>query len=125
MINGLGQANENADRLMHMQAIHPSFASHYVSLTKDSMLYKILRQPQILVNSMHKHAVKLDALPDGLRIAALASDGIIEAIEVINAKAPIIGIQWHPEHMANEDSARLYKFFVESAQTLTPPQYSE
>lgn len=42
------------------------------------------------------HHQAIDTLGSGLRIAARAPDGVIEA--VVHETAPITGVQWHPEH---------------------------
>lgn len=42
------------------------------------------------------HHQAIDGLGAGLRIAARAADGVIEA--VVHESAPITGVQWHPEH---------------------------
>lgn len=42
------------------------------------------------------HHQAIDTLGKGLRVAARADDGVIEA--VVHESAPITGVQWHPEH---------------------------
>lgn len=42
------------------------------------------------------HHQAIAKLGQGLKVAARASDGVIEA--VVHASAPITGVQWHPEH---------------------------
>ena len=49
------------------------------------------------VNSFHHQAV--DGLGSGLRVAARASDGTVEAIEGAGGFA--IGVQWHAETLAD------------------------
>ncbi|MCE9637579.1 MAG: gamma-glutamyl-gamma-aminobutyrate hydrolase family protein, partial [Planctomycetes bacterium] len=52
------------------------------------------------VNSFHHQAV--GRLAPGLRIAARASDGIVEAVEAIDCAGPFfLGVQWHPEREGN------------------------
>lgn len=46
------------------------------------------------VRSSHHQAV--DRLGEGLRVAAVAPDEIVEAVE--HETAPITSVQWHPEH---------------------------
>jgi putative glutamine amidotransferase len=46
------------------------------------------------VNSRHHQAV--DRLADGLRITAVAPDGIVEAVEDAGQRF-CLGVQWHPE----------------------------
>lgn len=45
----------------------------------------------VVVNSCHRQAVRVVA--PGFRVTALASDGIVEAIE----RPPFYGVEWHPE----------------------------
>ena len=57
------------------------------------------------INSRHHQAV--DQLAEGFQIAAVAPDGVIEAIEGHGH----FGIQWHPESDAT--GAHIYRAFVE------------
>lgn len=59
--------------------------------------------PSIEVASSHHQAV--DVLGEGLRAAAYAADGIVEAIESVDDARWTLGIQWHPE--ADIPQARL------------------
>jgi putative glutamine amidotransferase len=63
------------------------------------------------VNSLHHQAVK-DLAP-GLRVAARAPDGIIEAVEV-EGHPFALGVQWHPEELAYRDgrAQRLFAALV-------------
>lgn len=56
----------------------------------------------IQVNSLHRQAISKTA--PGLQVEALAEDGTIEAVSVIDAKGFAIGVQWHPEYWAETDS---------------------
>lgn len=62
------------------------------------------------VNSYHHQAVK--AIPEGWRVSAVSPDGIIESIEYPGQ--PIFSVQWHPEVLGDENSARLFTAFVNS-----------
>lgn len=44
----------------------------------------------------HHQAVR--AIGDGLQVVARAADGTVEA--VVHRAAPLVGVQWHPEHPA-------------------------
>jgi gamma-glutamyl-gamma-aminobutyrate hydrolase PuuD len=50
------------------------------------------------------------------RAVASSSDGIIEAIERSSATTDNweIGVQWHPEKMAEGSSGRLFNAFIEA-----------
>jgi putative glutamine amidotransferase len=54
------------------------------------------------VNSSHHQAI-LDP-GRNLRVVARAPDGVIEAVEMAGDSAWVMGVQWHPERMAETDS---------------------
>lgn len=54
------------------------------------------------VNSFHVQGVRPTDLAAGLRTAALADDGLVEAIE--HDDYPIRAIQWHPERPPADDT---------------------
>ncbi len=56
------------------------------------------------VNSSHHQAVATPG--DGLRIAARCpDDGVIEAVEGTASGHFVLGVQWHPERMVDDDAA--------------------
>lgn len=57
---------------------------------------------EVQVNSLHRQAIGEKA--PRLQVEAKAQDGTIEAVSVIDAKGFAIGVQWHPEYWAEEDS---------------------
>lgn len=57
----------------------------------------------IEVNSYHHQAVKKPA--EGLDVIAYAEDNTIEAY--VHQSLPIIGVQWHPEILANSEETKL------------------
>jgi putative glutamine amidotransferase len=88
-------------------------ARHDVHIESDTRLAKILGTREINVNSSHHQAIR--GVGDGLRVTASAPDGIIEGLE--DPQHPFyVGVQWHPEDMPGEDSARrIFGAFVEAA----------
>lgn len=56
------------------------------------------------VRSSCHHHQGVERVGDGLRVAARASDGLVEAIE--RDAGWMVGVQWHPEVTANEDPAQ-------------------
>ena len=70
-------------------AIH----SHAARLEPATRLQRALGAEDVSVASGHHQAVA--GLGVGLRVAATAPDGVVEAIE--HMEAPITGVQWHPE----------------------------
>jgi len=51
----------------------------------------------VRVNSSHHQSIRQPGR--GLRVAACAPDGVIEAVEWIGGPEWIVGVQWHPERM--------------------------
>lgn len=80
--------------------------AHPVQIMPDSPLHTIFPQPEILVNSLHHQGIK--DLGAGLSVAAVAPDGVIEAVYL--PKEPVMAVQWHPEMMLVKDNAMLILF---------------
>ena len=52
-----------------------------------------------------------------MKITALATDGVVEALEFIDNELFFLAVQWHPEMMAaqdNKDMLKLFKALIES-----------
>ena len=81
---------------------HRQDGKHMVRVIEGSLLSDIIEQDSGMVNSRHHQAVEM--LAPGFRVSALAPDGIIEAIELVDrTQHPfVLGIQWHPETMIRE-----------------------
>jgi len=80
--------------------------SHPVQIETGSRLAALVCQGRIAVNSLHHQCI---AEPGGgMRVAARAEDGLIEAIENPDS-AFEIGVQWHPERMAGPAGAGLFR----------------
>ena len=105
--------------LLHSQKEERSETTHSVEIVEDSLLYSIMKNNAIEVNSIHHQAVW--HIPKGLRGVAFAPDGVCEAVEV--ESYPILGVQWHPEHLSMKSSENiayslhfaLFKWLVEEA----------
>jgi putative glutamine amidotransferase len=90
--------------------------AHAVTLTPGSRLADMLPAREFSAPSWHHQAVR--RLAPGLRAAAQAPDGTIEAIEF--PEHPwLIGVQWHPELAADNDPVhqRLFDELVKAAAT--------
>ena len=81
---------------------------HFISIKKDSLLYKILGREKLLVNSSHKEALEYTDLD------VCANSDCIEAIENKN-KRFFLGVQWHPEKMIEYDNLerKIFDYFKE------------
>ena len=88
-------------------------ARHVVSIRQGSLLSRILAANTLKIVSSHHQAVK--QLGVHLRVAALAPDGVIEAIELEDARFFVV-VQWHPEMDPEAEAThRLLRAFIEAA----------
>ena len=71
--------------------------SHAVRVVPGGRLAAILQRDSFAVNSLHGQGVK--QLGSGLRIEALAPDGLVEAFSAESGGFNL-GVQWHPEWLA-------------------------
>ncbi len=96
----------------HEQTNPRDKVSHEVKLKKSSKIYNITKKEKIEVNSAHHQSV--NNLGKNFISSALASDGVIEAIEHI--KHPwCLGVQWHPEFLITKSDTAIIKDFVNNA----------
>ena len=95
--------------LAHEQPNPRNEAGHAVTLEPDSALYRITERADMQVNSAHHQAV--DAAAPGLKVNALAPDGVVEGIED-PARRWFIGVQWHPEFAIDPGDNRIFESFL-------------
>ncbi|MEZ2128393.1 MULTISPECIES: gamma-glutamyl-gamma-aminobutyrate hydrolase family protein [unclassified Sinorhizobium] len=82
-----------------------------VFVKEGSCIARLIGSGEVRVNSLHRQAIAETA--PRLQVEALAEDGTIEAVSVIDAKAFAVGVQWHPEYWAETDqpSRKLFGAF--------------
>jgi putative glutamine amidotransferase len=85
---------------------------HLVHVAADTHLRRLLGTDTLSVNTRHLQAVAEPGA--GLRVAALAPDGVIEALESEDGR--FLGVQFHPERMGPE-AAPLFRHLVEAARS--------
>ena len=92
---------------------HPfDLLSHWVDVNQDSRLAALVGERRFQVNSLHHQSIA--QLATGLQAAALAPDGLVEAVEVRGHPFGL-AVQWHPEVLPGEASTRaLFAGFVEA-----------
>src|SRR5690606_26069404 len=101
--------------IQHSQKAPTYHPSHFVKIKNDSLLRKITNKEVIKVNSFHHQAVK--DVPQPLQVSGIASDGIIEAIES-TIHPFVLGVQWHPEALAQKDdfiSIKIFEAFIQKS----------
>ncbi|RJF69011.1 gamma-glutamyl-gamma-aminobutyrate hydrolase family protein [Deinococcus cavernae] len=91
----------------HAQQASPPAVGHEVQFTPGSLLAECHGVQKVFVNSYHHQA--LDRLAPTLRCAAVAPDGIVEALE----GEGLIAVQWHPEltFAAHPDTQGTFRAF--------------
>lgn len=89
--------------LNHDQAEERGVATHRVNIEEGSRLAEIFGEKSLFVNTFHHQAVS--RVPQGFAVSAVATDGVIEAMEATDGRS-IIGVQWHPETFILKDDNR-------------------
>ena len=78
--------------------------NHNVDVLPGTVLEEILgRSGAVHVNSRHHQGVVRENLAPGLRVSAVATDGIVEGIEVSGERF-VVGVQCHPERDGEADA---------------------
>ena len=82
---------------------------------EDGHLAELAGGSSVRVNSSHHQSVQKPGR--GLRVAARAPDGVIEALEWTAGPGWAVGVQWHPERMPDDPfAAALFRRLVREAQ---------
>lgn len=100
--------------LNHKQAHNYDEGIHAVEIFKDTALYECIKKEKLLVNSLHHQGIRKKA--PNVKINAMATDGLIEGIEVENAKMAM-AVQWHPEFLYKNDesSQKIFNLLVKKS----------
>lgn len=88
-----GSLVQDLGRAGHRRAAADPFVETLVRLEDAGDLHTDVDVTQPARCSHHQ---AIEHLGTGLRVAARAGDGVIEA--VVHESAPVTGVQWHPEH---------------------------
>lgn len=100
--------------ICHDQPFYYDIPAHHVAVEPGTLLAEIAGKDTLEVNSMHHQAVR--KLAPGLIASAHAPGGLIECVEKPDYPF-LIGVQWHPEYLWQNDeaAARLFQAFVDAA----------
>jgi putative glutamine amidotransferase len=84
---------------------------HVIELLRGTLLHKIFKRQKMKVNTTHHQAIRDPG--KGLVINATASDGIVEGIESTKHSF-VLGVQWHPEVLAQRSPAhrKIFSSFI-------------
>tara|TARA_Y100000310_G_scaffold344548_2_gene457904 strand:- start:1165 stop:1860 length:696 start_codon:yes stop_codon:yes gene_type:complete len=109
--NGTINLKLPTEQISHYQYTPGNQASHKVRVIQNTRLRKIVDADSLNVNSFHTQGIKQVA--PGFIASAVSEDGLIEAIES-NNHTFIMGLQFHPEKMPNEEfSRKIFTHFVD------------
>lgn len=91
------------------------YAVHNIIIEEGSKLHEIFGVTKAGVNSYHNQGIK--EVGNGLRVMAVGDDDLIEAI-CDDDKKFVVGVQWHPEAMTEDDvlMQKLFSAFVKAAE---------
>lgn len=109
-VTGMMDHREPADQPVEIQYA----LRHAVRVQSGGVLAGIGLPDEIQVNSIHGQGVQ--RLAPGLRVEALAPDGLIEAVSVEGASSFALGVQWHPEWQvrSNPNYLAIFQAFGEA-----------
>ncbi|KRW59034.1 gamma-glutamyl-gamma-aminobutyrate hydrolase family protein [Pseudomonas sp. TTU2014-080ASC] len=87
---------------------------HALHIQPGGVLAGLGLPDEIQINSIHGQGVQ--RLAPGLRVEALAPDGLIEAFSIESAKTFAVGVQWHPEWQvrSNPNYLAIFQAFGEA-----------
>lgn len=95
--------------LQHEQKAPRSCPSHTVEVLQGTRLAALAGEGLLAVNSFHHQAA--GRIAPGLRVAARAPDGVVEALENPAARF-VLAVQWHPEALEHPAAAALFRALV-------------
>jgi putative glutamine amidotransferase len=98
----------------HEQGAPKDVPSHPVQVLAGTWLAALVGPGPLPVNSTHHQGLRTTG--DGVKVAATAPDGLIEAIE-LDGSSFALGVQWHPEAVVRHEPrhAAIYRGLVEAA----------
>ena len=82
---------------------------HVVNIIKDTLLYDILKEDKIKVNSVHNNYINNEL--NELIPCAYSEDNILEGVYLPNKKF-VMGLEWHPEGIIDEYTKKITDYFV-------------
>ena len=92
--------SENPSSVHHDSEKSRDSRTHDVTITAGTRLAAATGATTMAVNSYHHQAVR--QLGAGLRVTAVAPDGVIEGVEVDDPSWWVLSVQWHPEDLTTD-----------------------
>jgi putative glutamine amidotransferase len=92
--------SERPSQVQHDPASDRATRTHDVRITPGSRLAAVTGTTAMAVNSYHHQAI--NRLGAGLRVSAVAPDGVIEGVDGEDPAWWILAVQWHPEDLTTD-----------------------
>lgn len=110
----LSYIKSDVEIIKHSQNHSPELKTHTAIIEKDTKIYEIFEENEIMINSFHHQALK--DIAKEYKVTARAKDGVVEAIENMNYPF-LVGVQWHPEmlHKHYDDANKIFKALIDEA----------
>lgn len=88
-----------------------TYAHKCMVVDKESLFYSIMKEEEILVNSVHTYVGT--SIPKELSVVAMSDDNQVEVVEAKN-KRFFIGVKYHPELLVDIDEKQnnIFKKFI-------------
>jgi gamma-glutamyl-gamma-aminobutyrate hydrolase PuuD len=87
-------------------------SGHRIHIATGSLLAAVVGRGELIVDGMHDRAVRDTGA--GLQVVATSADGHVAAVEGLG-DVRALGVQWHPERLADRDGAPLFAWLVREA----------
>lgn len=99
--------------LQHSQLTQLDNPAHSITIFEDTILYDLFGR-NLDVNTFHHQSI--NQVGEGLKVTAVAPDGIIEGIQLVDHRF-VVGVQWHPEMLIDAESTMLplFKRFIKAS----------
>ncbi len=88
---------------------------HPVTVMSDTRLAALAGAGPVRVNSRHHQGLRTEHVAPGLRVSAVAADGVVEGIEAADGQF-LVGIQFHPERPGEvPEMVGIFRVLVDAA----------
>ena len=109
-----GSIHQDIKALLPDALCHEGGEVHDVTVLPDTVFGGFAEEKEFGIKSYHHQAI--NSVGEGLRVSALAPDGIVEGFE--SADGRVMGFQWHPELERTRLSELIFtRFLSETART--------
>lgn len=89
---------------------------HEIEIRDGHVLAGLFGKTRLMVNTNHHQAADPEHMGEGLVAAAFTDDGVVEAVECVDPDRYVLGTQWHPERVNNDEIRdKVFGAFMDAA----------